>query len=404
MASLFKVKTKTGEAWRIQLTVNDDRRSVFFGKSNKKAAETIRSRVETIESCNAAGISYPPDVAQWLGTIGDDLHGKLSKVGLLPARQSRLLHNFLIDYKDEKSAELKPRTIAKFDTSIKSIVGFLGNIPLRDVSPEQAAKYRASLVKAKYSEATIAKMVSIARQFFDVAKKRKLIDDNPFSDVKTGSHVNKDRQYYVTQSETDHLINACCNTKQRLIIALGRYAGLRIPSELVGLRWSEVNWDNERFIVHSPKTEHHDGKDKRTVPIFGNLRPYLDEAWENAPEGEDRIFPEIHEKKSMGSWIAKLANRAGVALWEKPFQNMRSSCETDLIDSGTPNHVCEAWLGHTERIANKHYRPVTEDHFAKAAKLCAFSYQMSNCQRQDGSGINDTKPLLEGSRSRITVQ
>jgi integrase len=57
------------------------------------------------------------------------------------------------------------------------------------------------------------------------------------------------------------------NAKQRLIIALGRYAELRIPSELVGLRWSEVNWENGRFIVHSPKTERK-GKDKRIVPIF----------------------------------------------------------------------------------------------------------------------------------------
>jgi hypothetical protein len=70
----------------------------------------------------------------------------------------------------------------------------------------------------------------------------------------------------------------------------------------------------------------------------------------------------------MGSWIKKLADWAGVVLWEKPFQNMRATCATELRDI-YPGHVCEAWLGHTEKVADKHYRQVTESHFEKAAGI-----------------------------------
>ena len=70
----------------------------------------------------------------------------------------------------------------------------------------------------------------------------------------------------------------------------------------------------------------------------------------------------------MGSWIEKLANRAGVALWEKPFQNMRASCSTDLADK-YPSKVCAEWLGHTEQVADKHYRQVTEAHFQSATEI-----------------------------------
>jgi integrase len=150
------------------------------------------------------------------------------------------------------------------------LVQFFGDVSLRSITQEQAALYRAHFVKGKYREATIAKMIGIARAFFNVALRRKLVDENPFRYVETGSKVNKEREHYVTQVEIDHLINACSNAKQRLIVALARYAGLRIPSELVGLRWSEVNWETGRFVVHSPKTERK-GKDKRIVPIFGKL-------------------------------------------------------------------------------------------------------------------------------------
>jgi hypothetical protein len=84
--------------------------------------------------------------------------------------------------------------------------------------------------------------------------------------------------------------------------------------------------------------------------------------------GEDRLFPEIRENWSMGSWVRSLADRAGIVLWKKPFQNMRATCATDLADR-YPGHVCEAWLGHMGKIADKHYRQVTESHFERAAGI-----------------------------------
>ncbi|MDR0869612.1 MAG: site-specific integrase [Planctomycetaceae bacterium] len=105
------------------------------------------------------------------------------------------------------------------------------------------------------------------------------------------------------------------NSSQRSIITLARNGGLRCPSELAGLKWSEVNWERNRFIAHSLKTEHHEGKDRHIVPIFSELYPHLRDAFENAPERIDRIFPEITENKSLGSFISKPAVRAGIVLW-----------------------------------------------------------------------------------------
>jgi integrase len=171
--------------------------------------------------------------------------------------------------------------------------------------------------------------------------------------------------HFVTIEETNALLDMCKNEQQRLVIALARYGGLRIPSELVGLKWSEVNWDKMRFIVHSPKTENK-GKPQRIIPIFPELYPFFREAFESAPVGVDRIFPEYTEKKSMGSFIKRLADRATITLWDKPFQNMRSTRATELLDAGFPNHVVNEWIGHTEAVAMAHYRQITDDHFEKA--------------------------------------
>jgi len=130
-----------------------------------------------------------------------------------------------------------------------------------------------------------------------------------------------------------------------------------------------VNWDKRRFIVHSPKTERHKGGEYRVVPLFPEVEAAMSELWDTLPDGtEDRIFPDITWKKSLGSFIAKTAARAGIVLWEKPFQNMRSSRATELI-AIYPAHVVNKIMGHTEAVAMAHYRQVLDSDFEKMSAL-----------------------------------
>lgn len=54
----------------------------------------------------------------------------------------------------------------------------------------------------------------------------------------------------------------------RLIVALARWGGLWIPSELTTLRWSNIDLANGRMIIQAPKTAHHKDGGLRIVPIF----------------------------------------------------------------------------------------------------------------------------------------
>ncbi len=62
---------------------------------------------------------------------------------------------------------------------------------------------------------------------------------------------------------------------------------------------------------------------------------------------------------------SSLVKRAGLTLWPRVFQNLRSTRSTELADE-FPGHVVSAWLGHSEDIAKEHYRQVTEEHFLRA--------------------------------------
>ena len=133
MASLFKVKTKSGESYKLQEVVGGDRRTITLGKVSKKAAELICSRIETINSCNLAGLSYPADVAQWLGNVGDDLHGKIAKMGLVEKRHAASLDQELEKYIKNHSGGKEPETIVRWKIDRDRIIGFFGkNMSLTD--------------------------------------------------------------------------------------------------------------------------------------------------------------------------------------------------------------------------------------------------------------------------------
>jgi hypothetical protein len=63
----------------------------------------------------------------------------------------------------------------------------------------------------------------------------------------------------------------------------------------------------------------------------------------------------------------RIATRAGVKLWPKPFQNMRSTRQTELAET-YPIHVVCAWIGNTEAVAQEHYLQVKDAHFAHAIR------------------------------------
>ena len=220
----------------------------------------------------------------------------------------------------------------------------------------------------KYALSTLAKHVEISKLFFNAAFRDGVCDINPFEGIVTSKRTNPDREYFITQKQIQKCLDATGDPQWKLIIALSRFGGLRTPSEHVRLRWEDILWDQDRMIVHSPKTEHHEGRESRVVPIFPELRPYLEKAWDLAEEGEEFVVTKIRSSDSnLRTTFHKIIKRAGLTPWAKLFQNLRASRQTELQEK-FPTHVVCAWMGNSPKIAQKHYLQTTEEHFQKAVQ------------------------------------
>ena len=100
--------------------------------------------------------------------------------------------------------------------------------------------------------------------------------------------------------------------------------------------------------------------------LIREVLPFLQAAWEAAPEGAFWIFPSIRSgRKNLRTWLERAILKAGLRPWPRLWQNFRATRATELADKYPP-HVAAAWLGHTERIADGHYRQVTAEHYERA--------------------------------------
>ena len=367
MASLHKVQQHGRTVFRVGFyDVDGNRRFIRLGAISKKTAESIQLHVGQLADCMNAGQLPDKSHFEWASRISQDLSDKLAAAGLLPKRESGVLGAFLQAYIDGR-LNSKPRTVNNLGQAKGFLVKFFGeNKKLREISEGDVLDFR-EWIFSQVGENTARRHLGRAKQFFRYAAKKKLVSSSPFGDL-AGVQVqeNRERDYFVTREDAAKVLEACPNAQWRLLFALCRFQGMRCPSELTLLQWQNIDWAESTMTIHSPKTEHHAGKEMRTAPIFPEVLPLLREAFEASAEGDTWVLPICRDDEvNLRTQLKRIIVRAGIKPWPKLFVNLRATCATELADN-FPDHVCNTWMGHSKKIANKHYRQVTAEHLAKA--------------------------------------
>ncbi len=352
------------------VAANGKRRSVRLGKVNKKQAESAKLFVEDLIACKDTGTAPKGTTAQWLAGLSDTLRRRLERVGLIGPQERRecpTLAEWMQRYIDSR-IDVKENTRLLYVQVKNDLLKFFGNAKRLDrITAGCAEEFSLHLKGKGLAEGTVRRRCGRAKQFLAAAVAKEIIRSNPFQKVRCANVANTERQYFVSLDEIEAVIDACPDTEWKVIFALARYGGLRVPSEVLLLRWSDVLWDKQRFLVHSPKTAHQ-GKASRVVPLFPRLQEIFLDAFEQAEPGGEFVISRYRSGRSnLRTQARRIIKQAGLEPWGKLFQNCRSSRETELIEQ-FPIQTVTAWLGNSPQIAVKHYLQVTEEHFQKAVQ------------------------------------
>lgn len=379
------------------------RKTIRLGKVTAKQATAFRVKVEALIGQIITGLA-DDEVSRWLAGLDAEMYGRLAAVGLVKPRGSdgQTLGALIDGYLASRKADAKPRTLINLDQARKRLVTFFGaDKPLRNITEADAEEFYRSQLAEGLAMNTVRRTCGRAKQFLRYAVRKRLILSNPFTDLKTTVGGNPERTFFVTLDMALKVLDACPDAEWRLIVALCRWGGLRCPSEVLALRWADIDWERARFTVRSAKTEHHEGKDQRIVPIFPELLPHLADAFDRAEPGQEYVVTGWrNDGVNLRQQLGRIIERAGLVPWPKLFHNLRASRQTELAER-YPIHVVCAWLGNSTVIAKEHYLQVTEDHYERAAQIPAQSATERGCQ-QETAVLAETANVRPDKDLRLT--
>jgi len=379
MASVIKKKAKKGTRYLIQLSAgeNSKRPEITLGKVTKKEAETAKVNIENLISFHKTGEVIRPVTQDWIAGLPEGLYNRLEQLELVSPRSNRdqpTVKGWTDAYikMREKDKSTKSDTVRKLENVARRLSVFFKNVKLDRISVYDAKMFKSYLLgEVGLSENTARKHIAISRQFFNAAIDKGLIKNNPFRGQPVTIRPNQNRFFFITSKMARQVLNACPDTQWRLIFGLARWGGLRCPSEILRLKWQDIDFEHNQFTVHASKTAHHIDGGIRTVPMFPELRPLFQDAFDMAKEGDVYCITRYRDKTTnLRSQMCRIIERAGLQPWPKLFQNLRSTRETELfkMTNGNIKAVC-SWIGNSPAVAMKHYAQVTEADLQEAAKM-----------------------------------
>jgi integrase len=365
MATLF-TKTERGRETRmLQVLVGGSRKTIRLGRLPQRAAERFRDKVEELAACHRMNQTADTDLVGWLAGLADDAHAALAAAGLAEPRATSsavpTLARFIDKHIELKRGRISERSIELLEqTKARLVARFGSGTLLHRVTPDGAADWRAAMLEGGLSEATVRLHTRNAKCFWNDALERELVAKNPFRSLPSAA-VAAEREHYITTEDAEKVITALPDHQWQLFFALGRYAGLRLPSESHILVWESVDWEARRLTVYAPKTGA-----TRVVPIVPRLMELLKAAYAARLKGEERMV--TLSSNNLHRTVLQAIAAAGLERWPDLFQALRRAAETDFA-SKFPPHAAAAWLGHGVAVSARHYLQVPDSMLDQAAGL-----------------------------------
>jgi len=368
MASLYFHKNQA----RIQFESTEGKRAtLYLGKVSEKDARSFLSYFDELLSAVKTNRAPSAQIIIWSEGLSSSLQDKLANYGLISIHPKWTLEECLEKHLRLKKG-MKERTLTNIRVCIKRAIAFFGEgIRLSQITEDKCKAFKSDL-EARYSQATVSQTIKKVKGLFRFALKSKAIQANPFQGISAGKEFN-----------------------------MARIGGLRVPSEIIPLRWTDIDFENKQFLVTSPKTEHHVNGENRWVPLFPELEELLREELQ-APDRHPNFVIHLYRDstQNLRTQFLRILRRAMVEPWPKPFGNLRASRATELRNF-FPAHDVNLWLGHSQVIASRHYLTAQKDFWESAKVLSTMKREAGNAKSNATGSENNAKSNAASDRQML---
>lgn len=380
-------KSKTG-SFTLMVSFDHQRRNLTLGKLEKKEADLFAANVDSLVShCKLKPKSVPVQLESWVQSLSDRHREQLAELGILGRFNSaltvgELIDEFIEEYELTGNAESTKR---QFKSSMENrIPAKLKKRLVVDLEPRKdhdrpnaeaifskdaksVFRDTESWQRNHFAKSTWSRANGRLREIGEWAVRQGVCNHNPFILLPRPGETNDERNVDVLREWVDDAMDMCLDPDTRLGLALGRYSGFRTPSEARTLKPEHIDFDKLQLKILDSKE-----KKFRVMPLFDQVRDELERHRESVGGWDRFVLTSRFRTNSDANnfnLIKESIARAGHELWPRLRQNLRSSCENELLEV-FDERLVTLWLGHTVKTSRKHYqKPKDSDYVRAVAKI-----------------------------------
>ena len=285
---------------------------------------------------------------------------KLAKKGILNSNET--VEEYLNRWFHDDT--LAPTSVMNRQANIKRIVPIIGEVKVQELGKSHIQYLLASLKENGLSENSRRQVRDVLRKALNDAVEEDLIEEAPSFKVKSKPQPKSAQKNPLADYEIELLLSEDDDKKPIWVTFI--YAGLR-PSELIALRWANVNLKSESInvceqvqrikgecVVSEPKWG-----SIRKVPMRPQLLDALTKHYENQDPSlrrDDLVFPNTSgtylNHSVIREWFHKRLK--ALSLSHHTLDNLRETFATIMTEQeGFPDSAVSQLMGHTSTTTTK---------------------------------------------------
>ena len=258
-------------------------------------------------------------------------------------------------------------TIAAYRADLEQLYRFLSNhfetdkVDLKLVDVLTLRLFLGELADAELRPRSIARKTTAIRSFFKYLVKEGVIEDNPARSLRTPK-ISRSLPAIIDEGDMKEIFNTVPEEgknaiRDRAILELFYSAGIRL-SELTSLRKDSLNWSDMTIRVTGK------GNRERIIPISKTAKKVLEKYLQSSKHNSTFIFINSNgrpiSKRTVQRIVEKYISMVSEVKKKSPHV-IRHSFATHLLDRGADLRAVQELLGHRHLSTTQIYTHVSVD-------------------------------------------
>jgi len=268
---------------------------------------------------------------------------------------------------------VSPHTLRGYRSDLEELRVFLGgdkkrDVAVRGVSIEDLRAYAAAKLRSS-RRSTVSRKVAAIRGFFSFLAGAGRIRRDPAAQL-VAPKIEKRLPVFLPIDDAERLMNglprgSAWAERDRALLETLYSTGVRV-SELVGLDWDHVDFDNECVRVFGK------GRKERIVPV-GEVALDALKGYRRLLSSEGVTSPAVFVNRrggrlttrSVARFVQRYVALSGTPIPASPH-SLRHSFATHLLNQGADLRSIQELLGHSSLSTTQRYTHVNLDHLMRA--------------------------------------